>query len=63
MLEVNAVLFWGLCLMAAVGVVQAILTLIRKEPERHWTEPTYAPPGTPPPGFRWVLVKEDEIPS
>ncbi len=61
MIEVDAWLFWGLCAMAAVGVLQAVLTLMQREPQRHWAADAHNPPGAAPPGFRWVLVRESDM--
>ncbi len=61
MIEVNEWLFWGICAMAAIGVAQAVLTLFSKEPEQHWTAGAASPPGEAPAGFRWVLVREENL--
>lgn len=47
--------------MAAIGVAQAVLTLFSKEPEQHWTAGAASPPGEAPAGFRWVLVREENL--
>lgn len=59
MIEINALTFWGLCAMAAVGVLQAAATLLQREEKTDWTRSKYAPPGEAPEGFRWVLVKDE----
>lgn len=58
MIEVNEVLFWGVCAMAAIGFVQSAVVLFRKEEKPDWTKSEFKAPGEAPEGFVWVLMKK-----
>lgn len=63
MIEINELTFWGLCGMAGIGFLQAAAHVFSKNEEKpeDWTKPKDSPPGEAPEGFRWVLVRDEDI--
>lgn len=55
MIEVNKFIFWAICSMAAIGVLQSVLMLFKPEQERDWRVPQEPAPE----GWRWKLVKDE----
>jgi hypothetical protein len=53
-MTVNPLLFWSICAMAVIGFVQALGTVLKREPE---TSSLFDSPVAPE-GFVWVLVPE-----
>jgi len=61
MIEVNEVTFWGLCLLAGMGLIRAGIDVIKgtdNSRKSHWTTP--ALPDAPE-GMEWVLVKKTDL--
>ncbi len=55
-MTVNPLLFWAICAMAAIGFVQAVLTVLKREPP---SNSLFDKPEAPE-GFEWVLMRTDE---
>lgn len=59
MIEVNEITFWGICLLAALGLIRATYDLITPERKpKHWTEKSLP---EAPEGMEWVLVKKTDL--
>ncbi len=61
MVELNVVTFWGLCLLAAMGLIRAAIDVFTKTDNvehTHWTKP--AKPDAPE-GMEWVLIKKRDL--
>jgi len=64
MIEVHAFTFWGITAMAVIGTLLALANLFVKDKaaedkSKKWYVPEHRPPGEAPPGYRWVLVKDE----
>lgn len=55
-MTVNPLLFWAICAMAAIGFVQAVLTVLKREPP---SNSLFEKPDAPE-GFEWVLMRTGE---
>jgi len=55
-MTVNPLIFWGVCAMAVIGFVQAVATVLKREPE---SASLYDKPEAPE-GFEWVLMRAAE---
>lgn len=55
-MTVNPLLFWAICLMAFIGFVQAVVHVLKREPESNSLFDT----PTAPEGFEWVLMRSSE---
>ncbi len=55
-MTVNPLLFWAICAMAAIGFVQAVLTVLKREPP---SASLFEKPDAPE-GFEWVLMRSAE---
>lgn len=58
MTEVNTLLFWSICTLAALGIVRAAIDIFRppKEPARSPFERPSAPQG-----HTWVLIADSQL--
>ncbi|PLC06010.1 hypothetical protein CY658_02875 [Variovorax sp. RO1] len=55
-MTVNPLLFWAICAMAAIGFLQAVATVLKREPP---SNSLFEKPVAPD-GFEWVLMRESE---
>lgn len=55
-MTVNPLLFWAIVAMAVIGFVQAVATVLKREPE---TNSLFEKPDAPE-GFEWVLMRAAE---
>jgi hypothetical protein len=60
MIEVNAITFGGICVLAAMGLIRAVIDLIRRPEasEGNWTKSKLP---EAPENMEWVLVKKTDL--
>ena len=63
MIEVNEITFWGICLVAAMGLVRAGIEIFSTDKAAEKKSMNWAQSEQPeaPAGFKWVLVRLTDI--